>query len=476
MNSLIPSIDYDKSFWFGEWYDTNRISHSAHISRLLLPVATMGSILNIPAPFPNSSYAVNLYGPSISCDTPKNRTFTDKVSEVIARYSKLDGNITYVGFVPTCRPETTTTEGCAIRGLDKALDDSLVDTAPTLDSTAEDIYYSGSSQVSPATFYVVTPDGQGEQAKNTVKCELYNSSYSINFTFDNGLQDIKYDIEKLNGVSILDAGMCREGKQFHHCNPGTAYLSLMNAMGDLLLGATWRSPWVTNINAAQRTRIGSTTLVESPDMHHLYREKPKSPIKYMSMGDTLEELFANVTISIFSDVQFLQNDTVASYGPITRFSAQNAFSYEPRNLFIAYGIGILFSMIIVIYGLLCIRSASASYANSFSTIVRTTRNPGLDAVVPNAETSGAEPLSKNIGKIRLKLRRQGKGLEGGSDEATFFAVELKSDDGNGTREAAPTESLLKQNMRNQHSDTDEISNTQGSADVNLQQRKDNRED
>jgi hypothetical protein len=133
-------------------------------------------------------------------------------------------------------------------------------------------------------------------------------------------------------------------------------------------------------------------------------------------------------------------------------------------------------MIIVIYGLLCIRSASASYANSFSTIVRTTRNPGLDAVVPNAETSGAEPLSKNIGKIRLKLRRQGKGLEGGSDEATFFAVELKSDDGNGTREAAPTESLLKQNMRNQHSDTDEISNTQGSADVNLQQRKDNRED
>lgn len=129
-----------------------------------------------------------------------------------------------------------------------------------------------------------------------------------------------------------------------------------------------------------------------------------------------------------------QNDTVASRSPITRFSPQNAYSYDPRNLLIAYGIGILFSLIVVIFGLLCIKSASVSYTNSFSTIVRTTRNSELDAVVPSAETSGAEPLSKHLSNVRLVLRRQDNGLEGSGGQSTFFAVDTKPDDMKGELE------------------------------------------
>ncbi|CEI63337.1 hypothetical protein FVEN_g132 [Fusarium venenatum] len=478
IESLIPHIDYDKSLWFGGWKSNTTVMHTAHISRLLLPVATLGFILNIPAPFPNSSYSVDFYGPSISCDTPDNRSFTDNVSKIIEDYSKLYGNVTYVGFVPTdsiyyTTPESSygrTWEEYAIEGLHAALNSTRVDGAASLDITAYEMFrYQGKTD--PASFYVVTPNRLSWRAENTIKCQLYNSSYSINFTFDNGLQDIKYKIEKLNGVTIRDGDECRFGRQLHRCNPVTAYLSLMNAMGGLLLGARWHTG--NNAYGVQRTMIWSTTLDDLPDMHSFHREKPKSPIKEMSMADTLEELFTNVTISIFSDSQFLQNDTAASYGPITRFSAQNAFSYEPRNLFIAYGIGILFSMIIVIYGLLCIKSASASYANSFSTILRTTRNPDLDTVIPTAETSGAEPLSKNIGNIRLMLRRQGSGLEGDGEISTFFAVDPKSENGKGTREATPTESLLKQKTGSQHSDTDEISNTQEGPDVNLHHKTDN---
>ncbi|CAF3623873.1 hypothetical protein SNK05_007562 [Fusarium graminearum] len=482
VNRLIPNIDYDRSLWFGSWLEDRTISHTPHISRLLLPVATLGFILNIAAPFPNSSYSVDFYGPSISCETPKNRTFTDSINKIIADYSKFDGNVTYAGFVPSFPyPYATshnptnirTREEHAIEGLYRVLNGSLVDSAPTLDTTA---YYPDrkSGETMPAAFYVLTPNKVGGQASNAVKCELYNSSYSINFTFDNGLQDIKYKIEKQNGVSILDAGECRFKKQLPSCNPVTAYLSLMNAIGAMLVGATWNIG--NNVSAAQRTTIGITTLIESPDMHSFHYEKPKSTIKYMPMGETLEELFTNVTISLFSNSEFLQNNTAASYGPITRFSAQNAFSYDPRNLFIAYGIGILFSFIVVIYGLLCIKTASASYKDSFSTILRTTRNHDLDTVVPTAETSGAEPLSKNLGNVRLILRRQGKDLEGDGDKATFFAVDWKPNDEKKTREAAPTESLLKRNGQSQHSDTDEMSNVQERSDINLRQNKDNNAD
>ncbi|EYB28031.1 hypothetical protein FG05_35257 [Fusarium graminearum] len=451
INKLIPTIDYDRSPWFDSSRYAGTTSRVSRIYRLLLPVATLGSILNIAAPFPNSSYSVDFYGPSISCETPKNRTFTDSLSKVVAHYSKIVGNISYVGFVPSfpypygplLNPDARTWEVHAIEGLHRALNRTLYDDAPTLDETYEHGDRKSDKALS-AAFYVLTAKKEGRQAENTVKCELYNSSYSINFTFDNGLQNIKYKTERVNGVSVLDVE--------------ESYLLLMDTIGDLLVGATWDAG--NNVTGVQRTMAVITSVYESLHMHSFHQEKPKSATRYMSMGETLEELFTNLTISLFSNSEFLQNDTTASYSPVTRFSAQNAFSYEPRNLFIAYGIGILFSFIVVIYGLLCIKAASASYTNSFSTILRTTRNPDLDTVIPTAETSGAEPLSKNLGNVRLTLRRQGDCFEGGGDKATFFSVDPKGDDGKKAREAAPTESLLKHNRQSQHSDTDKISNRQ----------------
>ncbi|KAI6775993.1 hypothetical protein HG530_002751 [Fusarium avenaceum] len=469
VDSPIPNIDYDQTLWFGEWLENRTVVHSVLISRLLLPVATLGYILNAPAPFPNSSYSVEFYGPSISCETPNNRTFTDRISKIIANHSNSEGNVTYVGFVPYVSRSTypfvvKTWEDYAIEGLYVALNYTQDFAVPTLDTSGYEMDEEFSEN-NLVTFFVVTPGAQGRQAKNTLMCQLYNSSYAINFTFDNGLQKITYKTERLNGVTTLATENCRLGRQLHHCNLVTAYLSLMNAMGELLLGAQWYSG--KGVYPTHGTEIGRTTLIESPDMNYFHYERPKSSIKNMSMADALEELLPNVTISLLSESNFLQNDTSASYHPITRYSPQNEFSYESRNLFIAYGIGILFSSMVVVYGLLCIKSASASYANSFSTILRTTRNPDLDAVIPATETSGAEPLSKNLGNVRLVLRRQGNGLEGGGGEATFFVNDPKPADGKRTCEETPTESLLKQNTESHHSDIGETPNTQEGLDVNL---------
>ncbi|KAJ4115368.1 hypothetical protein NW768_011220 [Fusarium equiseti] len=239
-------------------------------------------------------------------------------------------------------------------------------------------------------------------------------------------------------------------------------------MGDMLFGTR---RWSGRVD---RTRISHTVLVDLPDMNYAHwgNEQPKSLIGNLSMPDALEKMFENVTISLLGNSEFLQNDTSISRGPVTRFSPQNAYSYEPRNLFIAYGIGLLFSLIVVIFGLLCIKSASASYTNSFSTILRTTRNPELDAVVPSAETSGAEPLSKHLSNVRLVLRRQGNGLEGGDDKSTFFAVDTKPVGMEEAREEHPTESLLKPDGANRQSDSDRISTTQQGSDIDLNHKQD----
>ncbi|CAG7558758.1 unnamed protein product [Fusarium equiseti] len=468
-DSYIPSIDYDRILWFGNWVESG-ISVSPHVIKTLLPVASLGSILPIAAPFPNSSYSLDFYGPTLLCDTPENDSFREAIERLINNDRRMDTYLRYVSFVPVSENKSSSASeegqwyGYAIEGLHNVLDSSQVYWTPALDYTANVTDWNPGGN--PATFYVLTPDGPSGRANKIIECQLYNATYSVGITFDNGLQDIKYKTERLNGVSVYDARDCFS-QPASHCNPVTAYLTLMAAMGDMLIG-TQREGGVT-----YRSRIGQTVLIDSPDMHMpYYDEKPKSMIGNLSMPDALEQLFENVTISLLSNSEFLQNDTNISRGPVTRFSAQNAFSYEPRNLFIAYGIGILFSLIVVIFGLLCIISASASYTSSFSTILRTTRNPELDAVVPSAETSGAEPLSKHLSNVRLVLRRQGNGLEGGDDQSTFFAVDTKPDDVKEAREERPTESLLKADREHQQSDIDEASTTRESSDVNLNHKKD----
>lgn len=90
-------------------------------------------------------------------------------------------------------------------------------------------------------------------------------------------------------------------------------------------------------------------------------------------------------------------------GNITVWNTINNYVYSPRNLYIAYGVGIFATVIIVAIGLFCIKKASQSYGKSFSTVLRTTRNAELSRLIDVSETSGAEPLSKHLADIRLKF-------------------------------------------------------------------------
>lgn len=99
-----------------------------------------------------------------------------------------------------------------------------------------------------------------------------------------------------------------------------------------------------------------------------------------------------------------QNETGAAIVPVTVLTPQNAFVYRPRNLLISYISGVTATAVCVIVGFVCISKASSeAFSTSFSTILRTTRNPQLDNLVSPAGTSGAEPLSKPLATIKLRL-------------------------------------------------------------------------
>lgn len=138
-----------------------------------------------------------------------------------------------------------------------------------------------------------------------------------------------------------------------------------------------------------------------------------------------------------------QNETGAAIVPVTVLTPQNAFVYRPRNLLISYISGVTATAICVIVGFVCISKASSeAFGTSFSTILRTTRNPELDKFVPPSETSGAEPLGKALATIKLRLVQGEKPLsqdqshvEGDVDSETtngddwsYFAVSEDAND------------------------------------------------
>ncbi|GKU07092.1 hypothetical protein FLAG1_08861 [Fusarium langsethiae] len=424
LDAPIPIPDYSTLETFGKWTGING-------------GVSLGSILTLPAPFPNSSYALDFYGPTLSCDVPKNKTFSKEVGEIIANSTWSADPYAFVGFVPSARGSSFITNGSdeayGLNGLEVALNSSLVATAANLDQTG--------GNTSAAKFYVAVPNDLSSRANKSIECQLYNSSFALNFTFNNGQQNVRYKSNKINPVSSFDTKICRD-MDLDYCRATHAYISIMATVGQFLLGSLAKSHYGSLFST--QTQIRSSILMDTKEMQTLNEDTPESMIGNISMSDALEDLFTNVTISLFSNQRFIQNNTVASRGPITYSSAQNAFSYEPRNLFIAYGIGLLLSSAIVIIGLLCIKSASASYESCFSTILRTTRNPDLDTIVPAAETTGAEPLSKHLSNVRLVLRRQEGGPERSDGEGvTFFATESKSDDRKREQTNSPAESLLQ---------------------------------
>jgi hypothetical protein len=75
----------------------------------------------------------------------------------------------------------------------------------------------------------------------------------------------------------------------------------------------------------------------------------------------------------------------------------------------------LIAAILVMTRIVCIWTSGNSFGASFSTIIRTTRDTQLDAIIQARETGGAFPLSKQLGETKLILCRY-------EDTRTAFAV------------------------------------------------------
>ncbi|KAE9381012.1 hypothetical protein N431DRAFT_363157 [Stipitochalara longipes BDJ] len=433
LNFPIPAIDYgipstQKFALIGQGGPLQYSGPSPRIVRLMSSITSQGSISQISAPFPNCTYSIPFYGPSLSCGAPAigGSLFQEDVGNLIynttCHQGSCDGaSIIYVSYVPQIQSANTTLSAATLLGLNDTLSLFYANVASTVSLYTFDMVSNDHARLFATVPKLETNETNLYQPSwyQTIECGLYNTSYVVNFTFVNGQQNITITNKtQLNGVSNqLSYSICEEseGSADEPCSgPVLGYMSLLDALDNILMGFLTNDQY--NVIGSTRTQITNTVLMETMELQGLLNagaglggikglSEPLS-IANMTMSKALEEIIQNATLSLFSDSYFLQNSSTTPIRPITVSTPQNAYVYNRRNLFIAYGLGILISITLVIVGLICIWASGDSFGASFSAILRTTRNVQLDAIVPAKETHGTFPMSKELGSTKLILRKQ----------------------------------------------------------------------
>ncbi|ETS74716.1 hypothetical protein PFICI_13200 [Pestalotiopsis fici W106-1] len=305
----IPDYSYPLKYAQLQMSDNLYQAPAARILRLLFSVASTGTILALPPPFPNSTYPIEFYGPSITCEdldrstSPLAQSLDQSLTEDYGMASMGGVQIDYVGFVPNCdsvvNPCLGNDTANAIWSF-RQMANSSFSNDQKINLRSLDHMSSDYSKI-----YVVVPEPTSDFPVHfkTIKCGLYNSSYFGQVNFENGQQNLNFRIEKIQGVSIQTK--CSNSRE-NLCLSAAPYIAMFDALAKMLLGTIEVSHY--GYATPYQTQIMTSVLAQSRELQYrevISRTQVPLTIANLSTAEALEQVFTNTTLSLLSDSYFL---------------------------------------------------------------------------------------------------------------------------------------------------------------------------
>jgi hypothetical protein len=99
------------------------------------------------------------------------------------------------------------------------------------------------------------------------------------------------------------------------------------------------------------------------------------------------------------------NSTLAAQNqvPISVLTSVNIYTYDPRDLWLAYGIACGVTLLAALLGLFAIfRNGGVGYESTFSTYIRATQDYSLKEMIGPTDR-GAQPLPKRLADANVKF-------------------------------------------------------------------------
>ncbi|CAI6296044.1 unnamed protein product [Periconia digitata] len=441
------------------------------VQQLVNTVATLGSLLDFPAPAVNSSYSLNFYAPALHCaeydDTVRKAVFKQMSKEVKcdisaeqgtrngqAEESSCDYNPIYLSWVPDYTHH--------VSSYNVTMSD-MFGAGGTFDFKNTIGQYGELPGEEPASLAVgVQSYSQAmytDQPWTVINCSLHNATYTVHVNVTGGAQDVEVVARTLtNPVGYLpnatvDSSTSEDSQfsTFHRDLTRLAYYSLLDALGRLLVGqmASWSDYDIVQQTVTQ-TSVMTTDLVDSVELSGLYRA-----MEFCSMGANastcfdkeggpnltapstrplsaaMEQLFENMTLSLFSDARYLTSPE-SEKSPKTNVTVllpQNRYVYTRWRLIAPYTTAVALSLLACLVGLWAFYSNGASYSDRFSTILLMTRQAKLGGEFENERKNlvGADPLPPNLGVAKVWIgekdaKLEMNGGEGGVELGTINRV------------------------------------------------------
>lgn len=392
------------------------------LSRITTATAYQGTVPVATPRVVNSSYSLEFLGPALQC-LPISDSILGGFGGPLGCNLTSAGNaslpcaeiqlyVPYMSWVPS-----------ASSLVPFATDSVSGETGLLPFSSSSSVYDSatlGNYTEQPATIFVaVQPDRWGSWA--VLNCSLQNASYTVTFVATNAIMKLEMaGLTYLNPVEVQSvlgwtggspnttiAGIGPQG--FDHTK--AAYQALMNAFGNIIAGQINIVTIVGTgyIPYTAATTVMSTILARTPELASISQyddSSNSSPYikngKNVSLADGLEELFLNMTLSLFSNDFYLKPSTEQTN--MTIFSTQNIYVYSWQHLVLAYGLAVGMTLLAVVIGCTTILTGGFGFNNDFSTIMRTARGTAIDALVANDNFPGANPLPKSIAGAEISIK------------------------------------------------------------------------
>jgi len=358
-----------------------------------LGTALLGSLPALSFPAENASYSMTFYGPVTNCQ-PASINFIPQLEEAV---EGCDGvlsacgidrayNYSYISWIPDHRSSEVPFDAGNPNG-----------------PSNTDLLY-GTYGESPIEIFVASrrfDDNKPLEDWTVLNCSLYNGSYKVDFNFTGREQHVAPRVDLLNSINVTSA--YEEG---FLGMPVVNYLAMMDMLSKVLSGYVRRA---IDVDKVSRSQIERTQVLEAylawttesiPVFEAVFQTDDFRDIGNYSLAGAIEELFVNMTLSLFQTPEWWLRNQSSTTNVLTN-KYYNIYVYNWQKLVFTYSIAITLTSLAVIIGLITIFKAGNSYSNKFSTIVRTTRSEELDALIDHHDRVGADPLSDRLRQAKL---------------------------------------------------------------------------
>jgi hypothetical protein len=444
----VPTLDVSQASQYENFaYAVNGTPQTAQkylgprtiIGRFAVAAATTGEILSLPQLSPNASYEQTFFGPYVQCNNSTAEVQV-QINGMIARYNQSLGSaiqlmsLDYFAAIPALsNADASVVQAANLSEIDGAAHASnqlwiyYTSYAPSLEFS------------NPVTSYYLT-------------CELYNASYTTQFTWKNGVQNLTVSNRTLNNAVPYPANASTDASS----EDAMSYSAVMWALSKQLTGSI---AFVRDVSAEDATLAGNvysdiatdlaqTVLIGSSDFNSHFIENHLlglaasgnasangsfSTQRLLDMAyahnNTLayliQQLSSNVTLSLFSDpilayvslvslviallsllsrllVSKAKTSSPALPQSVTLTAPINLYSFQSHNVLLAYCVAGFVAIVANILGFYAIWTSHESHDVSFSSIVCSTSAIHLGRLRVH-ERLGVLPLPKTFARTRLKF-------------------------------------------------------------------------